>query len=77
MTVISLMDALRLSMEKEIEEGKVMKVLIILRGPGGELDRQTAYVGTEQPDTSNDILEALKTWSLAPGDTIVIEEDES
>ncbi len=60
-----------------------MKVRIILSNPGGELDRQTIEVTnlhTEREsadyEISCEIFRALACWTLAPGDTIKIEEVE-
>ena len=54
-----------------------MKICIVLNGPGGELDRQTIEVRDDDDsvEISHAITEALETWTLAPGDTIVISED--
>lgn len=46
-------------------------VTVILSGLGGELARETIEV-TYAEDLSNDIVEAISGWTLAPGDTIQI-----
>jgi hypothetical protein len=52
-----------------------MKVLITLIGPGGELDRQTIEAnGAASTDVSDSIHDAMKAWTLSPGDTIKIVE---
>ena len=60
----------------EAKEGE-MKIRIILSNLGGEMDRQT--IEAREPEhgaerTSIDIIQALKAWTLAPGDTITIQE---
>ncbi len=41
-------------------------------GPGSTLDQQV--IETDDVAVSDDILDALKAWKLAPGDVITIEE---
>lgn len=49
------------------------KVKISLSNIGGELDSQTVRIdGDDADEFSAAIIEALKTWALAPGDTIEI-----
>jgi hypothetical protein len=53
-----------------------MKIRIVLRGSGGELDRQVIEVPDgNDGETSSQILDALETWTLGPGDTIEITEE--
>lgn len=60
-----------------------MKVRIILSGAGGELDRQTIDIDnlhTHSDSAATEIGSAIANaiadfcWTLAPGDTIKIEE---
>ena len=58
-----------------------MKIQIVLNGLGGELDRQTIetrppMIGSKADADSDAILETMKAWTLAPGDTIKIVEVE-
>ncbi len=54
---------------------KDLTIQIILCGPGGELDRQTVQIFEDCGETiSSHVIEALKAWTLAPGDIITIEE---
>ena len=52
-----------------------MKIQIKLNGLGGELDRQVIDVADDDSaEVSEHIHEAMISWVLAPGDTIVISE---
>ncbi len=53
-----------------------MRVLLILTGRGGELDRQTVTYNNEDDsaEVSEHIHDAMRAWVLSPGDTIHIEE---
>lgn len=52
-----------------------LTVDLVLYGRGGELDRQTVQVFEDCGETiSSQLIEALKAWTLAPGDTIRIVE---
>jgi hypothetical protein len=52
-----------------------MKIRIILSNSGGEMDRQTIeWDQMSDSELSADIHQAMKAWTLAPGDTITIKE---
>ena len=52
-----------------------MKIQIMLNGQGGPLDWQVIDVGDDDSaEVSERIHEAMNSWVLAPGDTIVITE---
>jgi hypothetical protein len=55
-----------------------MVIEIILTGKGGELDRQSIDVRSDDDpaEISHQIFEAIEAWVLAPGDTISIIEKE-
>jgi hypothetical protein len=54
-----------------------MKIRIVLRGPGGELNRDFVEARDDADDTeiSNQILDRIQEWLLSPGDTITITEE--
>jgi hypothetical protein len=53
----------------------MMKVTIILYGPGDRWrDRQTIDVEEDAATASESILQAMKAWTLAAGDTVKIKE---
>jgi len=56
-----------------------MKITIVLNGAGGELDRQTIVMpdDDDSAEVSAQIHEAMETWVLSPGDTIVISDTEA
>ena len=52
-----------------------MKIRIVLRNSGGELDRQVVEANENaNTDVSDSIVDAIRAWTLAPGDTITIQE---
>jgi hypothetical protein len=54
-----------------------MKIKIVLRGPGGELNRDFVEVrdDADSDEISNQIQDRIEAWILSPGDTITITEE--
>jgi hypothetical protein len=52
----------------------MMKVIVVLYGPGGERNHKILTVIAHDPPAalSAQIHEVIRTWELAPGDTIKI-----
>jgi hypothetical protein len=60
--------------EAAMTDQDTIKMVLVHVGSGGELDRQTIGVNPNPHFWTGDIVEALRVWPLAPGDTIKILE---